>query len=613
MESKVEELRILENKVKQDPRSPKRAAWDDQIHDLREKLNRAKNANVQPVQTKRRELKTNARKLDQDQNSNKTYNTVPKDESLAADLKSAVADYMASIVDADVGAVRAPDSLSENTGLYHSVVQVPIKVDPTVNSGQFRGIVQPILGSLIKPRDYFLALPNESSNNFTIADAFQSNLGGEEIRIDPETIVLNNCSDSQNTYTGTLNIDGSTTNIFPPSATLSGVNNEGYAFYPQGVFDASLGFTPVSSVFVMPSGPKFHTLQMAWGDDAGSWFGPNGAFANAVGTQLLDIVIDVFAFNEVTATNTIVDRVRIQYNQFTGVTLVNQPDTSLLTYVTGSINAPQGNAQFQGFFNATFYTNYYSTSTEIFYMTWEIAQTPLLIAPADIKWRWDVNSTPVGDVLQCDDSILQKYRVTAQKVHFKCTLSDFNNSGEVALNFLQGGAQESLFTVAGGNKLSFESLSNNNLPQRSYAGCLKDGFYGFWVPDNSLDIQLRTYLQSLLYAFPCFAFAGNWTPTGASPGLVTIGYLRIVTNYEYTTVSRIIDTQAQPGTDAYIQAMQGALADIPKVMENPKHKSTLLQILRNIGTGVGTLMNAGRTVVALGRETMGLMNSIGML
>lgn len=590
MENQIESL---ETKLKKDPSNPKAKIWKEQLKGLKAR-------NVDRLgQAKTRDIVAMA------QNTSSTNARVPSD---GGGLLKSIDDYAASVIDADVGAVRTPDSCTENTALYHSVVQIPIQVDPTSNNGFFGGMVQCKLGADSSPIDYFIAIPNGSSNNFAQSSSFISNINGDDIRVDPETSVLISGDLTQNTFYGGAVWPAGINDINYEVTGTSGTNNSGYSFYPAGVFSPQLNFTPTSPVFIVPNGANFHALQIFHGNNVVSFNGGGGILSTSGGSTT--VTLSLRKYDYLTGVDSLVDYFTVNSAWNAATDTYTLPTTNLLRFVNGGLCF---DAIVNTIFSVTFYTEYFAGLNSILYLTINVS-TPELISAMNTTLRWDVGTTAVNSlVAAAPGAILQKYRPVSQKVHFKCTLSDFNNSGQVALNLLQGGAQDTYFSTIGGNKLTFEALSNNNLPLRTYSGKLADGFYGFWVPDNLLDTQLKTYTEQQAYRAPFFAYAGNWTPTGAGAGLVTIGYLRVVTNYEITTVSRLLVTNPQSGTDSLMQAIQGSVAKLPKVMENPTHPNILKSMVSVMAKGAGDLLNIGKGAVMIGKSVGGLLATVGMM
>lgn len=592
----MSEIEILKNKLKQNPNSTKAKAWRDHLASLEGKnlqvLDSAKHRDI--VALARNSSSTNSRIL-----------------SSGPSLASVLEDYAASVLDSDVGAVRTPDSVTENTALYHSVMQIPIRVDPTVNAGAFSGMVTPTLGSDVSTRNFFVAIPNGTSSNYSSSSSFLTTVNGTDIRVDPEAHILLSGASSQNTFGGSAFMPrNSTAAVYFSNIGISGVNNSGFSFTNAGVQNPA-GFTASEPVFIVPSGSWFNAVQL-YLSDPNFAFGPNANWPNTGGNFAVTCQMRNYNF---------VNGLDVALSSWTvstptgGSPTYTAPSGNYFNFVYGSTFNPGNAAAGEGpMLSVVFYTEFTAPANTVNYFSFFVSQSPTLGLDVSLNLRWDVTTTPVTSLAFVDpNAILQKYRVVSQKIHFRCTLSDFNNSGQIALNLLQGSAQDTYFSTIGGNALTFDNLSNNNLPMRTYSGKLSDGFYGYWVPDMLLDVQLRSYADSLAYSLPFFAYAGNWTPTGASPGPVTIGYLRVVTNYEFTTTSRLFTTMPQEGSDALMQAVQSSLAKLPKVMENPTHDKTLKSMVASVGSGVKSVLNFGKDIGAIGKNVGTLLSTVGML
>jgi hypothetical protein len=591
---------------------------DSQIDNLTKKINDHPSDSRRPdwlktlkgLEARNQEILEKARSQDISKlvkNSNST-NSRPRHDSM--DLTAVIEDFSATILDPDVGAVRIPDSLTENTALYHSVVQIPIKVDPTVNNGAFSGMVTPVLGSDISTRNFMIAIPNGASTNYAASSSFVQNVNGADIRVDPEAAVLLNPSLSQNTFAGTTNVPTLGGSVQWNSVGLSGVNNSGFSFSPAGV-PSPAGFTPTVSAYFIPSGAWFNSIQVMYTPGVNA-FGPNVPSSAITGVNGFNMALHDYNF--VTGVDTIISDWHVD-TPLGGTPGYAGPEGNYFRFVYGATVAPPGGPNLQGpLLSVTFYSEWSPPPNHIYYCAFNAYKNPSAGGITPLYLKWDITTSPVSSLaFSSSAAILQKYRPVSQKVHFKCTLSDFNNSGQIAMNLLQGGAQDTYFSTIGGNFLNFDMLSNNNLPMRTYAGKLSEGAYGFWVPDTVLDVQLRTYAESLNYDLPFFAYAGNWTPTGASPGSVTIGYLRVVTNYEFTTVSRLFVTEPQEGSDLLMQAVQSSVAKLPKVMENPRHDRVLKSMVSVMGKGIRDVLSIGKTVGNIGSKVGSLLDAVGKL
>ena len=127
--------------------------------------------------------------------------------------------------------------------------------------------------------------------------------------------------------------------------------------------------------------------------------------------------------------------------------------------------------------------------------------------------------------------------------------------------------------------------------KRFYQGNLAQGSYTYYSPEVLLDLQMRSYSASLEYNYPFIIVSGNYTPPSGSTGQTLIGYLRVITNFEYSTTSTVVVTDSQIGSDAIMGGILSALAQYNRAMENPTHKKSLQNIVRGAGSVVSTLTN----------------------
>ncbi len=108
---------------------------------------------------------------------------------------SVVKHYLMSLVDPKTNQCRVPDAFNRETALVRSitVIDVPIRMDSTTNSGRFSCLIQPHLGALNDISNYAVALVNGNStwpSNFADSGSYEDIVGNFDVRLDPNYTML---------------------------------------------------------------------------------------------------------------------------------------------------------------------------------------------------------------------------------------------------------------------------------------------------------------------------------------------------------------------------------------------------------------------------------------
>jgi hypothetical protein len=127
----------------------------------------------------------------------------------------------------------------------------------------------------------------------------------------------------------------------------------------------------------------------------------------------------------------------------------------------------------------------------------------------------------------------------------------------------------------------------------SYAGPLKTGSYGIWVPVNDYDMLFRRLDDPSRWQLPYIVSAG----TTATPTQLQSIRLRIVANHELVSTSQFYNYDFSPVSIAYIEHASRSLRNFPLVMENPLHVQAIKDALKralDVGSKVASWVTDNR-------------------
>lgn len=180
--------------------------------------------------------------------------------------------------------------------------------------------------------------------------------------------------------------------------------------------------------------------------------------------------------------------------------------------------------------------------------------------------------------------LIEQYRPIAMSAWFQCTASDLQNGGEVSTVLADGSTIDDYYTV--NSNTFYQEYKALAEAQRAYTGKLKDGCYTFWKPFGTNDSSLRQPYRTAnnaddtaeSYNFPAIYISG----ISSSPG-VTIGRIEVITVYEYTTTSRIVEVVDSPVAPGLIEHASTMLTDQSTSMANTEHQTWINELLGVLG------------------------------
>lgn len=552
-------------------------------------------------------------------------------------LELNIAKTISVMLDPDSGPVRLCDDTSSPTAIYKSVQEFTIVADGSKDNGRFTAIIQPTLGSNQTPRAYKNALaiiPASSSGipNFAKSSSFESFVNNIDVRVDPNLTALIQPIISQQTWTGTFPVSNTEALIYQyvgTSVGSSGNNNSNFIHYPATIFSSALGFTPTRPIFKIPPGVYLSSLTLAFNNDAyitgGNWMSTTNYHkinnvvqqtrfslriykisSNATAQPPMTEALDELVLGQIGSTSST--------GTVYGLTSGARNSGAFLKYAMGTMGMPTGSGSSAG-------TDIGSLGSMTNFMVIPYAQDAAYYAEivmenvpqmttlngSFLQFGWVISSTILSDEPIGFDqrSLVQRLRPTAMKCHLMFESPLLTTGGQVASAVLPGSMQSSIFSPSGYGATSYDQLCTYNRKERLYTGALTKSTYAVYAPESIPDWQLKTYPESLAYDYPFIVITGNATFTSGTVGPQVIGRLRVVTCFEYTTVSTVVDTQACLGADQYYSACLQAMSLSGLCHENPAHKKWFQDILKTAGSVVSTLTKVMPSIANV-IETVGM-------
>jgi hypothetical protein len=550
---------------------------------------------------------------------------------LEKQLELNIAKTISVMLDPDSGPVRLCDDVSSPTAVYKSVQEFVITANGAVDNGRFTVVLQPILGSNANPRSYKNGIVKCSSPgpNMAKSVAYTNFVDNVDVRVDPNLLGLMQPVVSQNTWSGTFPVSNTAalTDQHPTVTFTNGNNNSGFVACPSGSYSEALGFVPTRPLFKIPAGIWYSTILMNYFTTGfqGSWMNINNFHKIISQTQITQFSLRVYKIaygsGSMPALTSAMDLLQLKMTGSaigTGTieSIIQDPlyTGNIFKYATGGMGMPTGasssaNNDVGVVGNLEHYMVIPYSDDSAYYCEILMDNSPHMttLNGNNQQFFWNITSSilssePVG---YDSRSLVQKLRPTAMKAHLIFEAPTLTTGGSVASCVFPGSMQNTVFSSEGYAATSYEKIATYNRKDRLYVGPLTKSTYAIYAPEIALDWQLKTYPESLSYNYPFVVVSGNATFTAGTTGDVIIGRLRVVTCFEYSTVSTIVDTEPCLGSDNYYSATLQAVSMSGLCHENPEHKSWFQNILKSAGTVVSTLT---KVLPAIGSviETVGL-------
>lgn len=537
-------------------------------------------------------------------------NLAPKPDTVENALEMNIAKTLSVILEPDSGPVRYPDSISDPTATYKSIMEFPIHADTTQNNGRFTVIVQPILGSTHAPAYYKVGYVDCSQTNPDLGnpDSYITYQASNDLRIDPNLSILlgGNAVDVSYILTSPSTTTLSANNAFDLESA-AGINYDGFGVYSPTSY-AGLNFAPTHTLIKIPVGQYAFSCISACNTAGAQWNTVNNyqKIANISTNNYSSLHLNaLWLADDATGMPTASDVIDSFTLGWTGSpSSAGTPQGP--TILNGSVFSIDSNGQMVGsvtgntatvgsdlgpIFN--FNINLNIPQKEGYSVVFGIlSQFPVMqnaYAQGYIhNFRFTKTQLLGLSPSYNGSGLIQRIRPTAMKAHLKFTASPLTLGGNIASSILPGTYQKKVFSSDGFANTSYEAISQINRVNKKYEGELTKGTYVFWAPEQMLDYQMYTYGNTLTYQYPFVVITGNLSSTAGATSQV-FGRVRIVTCFEYFTTSNVVETRSELGADNYMQGVLAALSTQSLCHENPTHKNFFKSMLESAGKVVSTI------------------------
>lgn len=527
------------------------------------------------TKTVNRAINQNQRMLTQRINSIKTTNVPVK-----------YVNYMHQLMNPESYLTHCPDDVVLPTGLYKSIKNYTITVDPAAN-GQFSIVVQPKIGSNLQT-DFF-------GSNVLI----QKPNGLPNIPID-------------NTYWDNYT-DPVADEMFSPDSSLYGI--AAASMRPTGSFFLSGGLPSSGSGGPYVVDPKSN-INLNWVGMSQPFTLQAGSMTDGTAVAPIPVTFansngyDISAFGglsgwydvTVGVVNTNTSALNVGLNQSLYFVEINRDFSAPSGYLrstTGNLDAYQGVFASPNRWSpfsvgaATTPFDWLSTVTAVNQqslgtITWRvnldeskyyaIFQNLSLTAAIGINSIYlTVQIHSLNDATEfAQNTLVQNIRPIAQSVLCSFVAPPGFVNGTLAIANLPIGSTSDW--IAGTDR-SYSTLTSGTYPLSMYVGAANKGAYTFWIPGDSNARELKTYSDHCSTDYGSVVIVGNVNSNAINSAFVAFS-MRVVTIYEYTTTKRLLSPVACLGDLSTFSKIIGFLADNERAFENPTHLKRLLDIAK---------------------------------
>lgn len=186
---------------------------------------------------------------------------------------------------------------------------------------------------------------------------------------------------------------------------------------------------------------------------------------------------------------------------------------------------------------------------------------------------------------------LEKFRIVSQSGLLTYMGNVLTMAGQISSVLYRGGMPAGYAGIS-----DYTSVAEH---PRSFNGTLIDGSYGYFEPQDHVDMSFRTVMGIIDFRRPYLIYSGIFSDLAG----VTNGQIRarIVTIVEFTSTAQIFGTLNGPVHPDWIVACMTLLAEIPNVMENGKHLDRLNAYLKKLPGAVkkiATFLYSNRKEIA---------------
>lgn len=503
-------------------------------------------------------------------------------DKIKQDLEPKYAKYALAVMDPDNHLSKLPDSYNSPTALYKSVQVIPIRIDFTNNpNGDFAIYVKPNIGTIV---------PSNSSYQIAVSKPNPTNL------LEMTSANYNFYSDPQATmfYSG-LNgqwavehaFSGNTYGVIPAVWTSNVVFHTGSSDstptsalatttcpiitedIPESA-TAGSGFSYDTKTMRIPSGGtgyiRCYRNLSGWYMISNYCYYPGGSLV--VGQK------NYFMFaSDITATS-----FKPLYLIASASTAYQDPSLTNDNFfiVNNDLRPVNSQAVTQGIlWRCNFYYKFESSKNYYFSGAFATSNT----TPDADSCLMNTTFTKVNPPgsLEDDSLLIPKLRPVAMSALLTNVTPNLYKGGVIGClsaitgeskYFDQPDSSQNLQTIAGMTTLNADESGRckSSMPAAK-------GAYAFWLPyQNVSQTDLVSVNQLNSQDYGGIAFSGNVTGTAGSTTASTVFFLRVVTLFEYTTTTRLIETRAFSGETNKMQAVLSKIYSNKSIIfENPMH------------------------------------------
>jgi len=431
---------------------------------------------------------------------------------------------------------RVPDSFARPTMNPRSVqvIEVPVVINGTPDSGRFAMSVSPHLGSIAAPEQYKVAMVDATTptgwpgNDALDPAIYVTSVQSNDIRLDPFVQQLTQ-----------------------PEMGSSVIYNDG----------GHVGVTTTAPFGASPQYDAGYNLDVGYAISGGfgNFYPPPGQYTF------------VFMFSTIDPTGDMTPNLQ----QFNGAQLTQEffqisVDTTCCA-IGGYLYIPQLSAS-NGYLQPGFRCG--------------VAVTGIT---TDLNSSLFITSTftdTTGIGVSYNNGDMTGYRPVAMSVLATYVGPELTNGGIICTSLLASGAAKSGYFQSNNNLGNFRNWENLSKTPGSYNGPLKDGTYCWWTFQSQDDYRILSPDDILTKVVPTIMVSGQWQP---GPGAATGAILRleIVTIYEGVTESLLYEQKYLPGSQAIMDRVFRLLSSEPHAMANAAHIDWINSIKKALGKVIG--------------------------
>lgn len=585
----LRQINILEDKIRLQPKSPKRKIWEAQLASLRNKMKSGGpwTAPLAPPSVGDIDYKIVAPKIYDAQSAAASY---LEDDEIA--MKSVL-----NFLNPDTKQYRFPDSVTNPTNLLRSIREYLIyaNFDGSPDAGRWSFAVQPSIGSLTDLTQFAVAIVDSSTawpSDVYNPGSYVSSSNGQDPRLDSTLLEL--LQSKTGAYCATLSVAIGYTTLLNqhdgyllnpannPNVLLQSLKIEFTNLGPTATFNGTGGPVTVRNAAVYNIPPGTYNFQMSLESL------PEPASG---GAQTSIMAID-------------------ENNVLLGYITNGVTPTSVGYFATNSRTLSNANTSFSG---TTTETVLESTSVNIrirpgvrivptYFLS--VATTLTLINSYVL-----INSVVDSSLASFDNSqMVSTLRPLGMSCLFTNILPDLYAGGNLVAYSAPSGDVRNIYgqnnSLAVAQK--WEQLALLNKGNLMYDGPQKDGTFVFTQPWSEADLLLRTPDDFQAHAYQGIIVSGQVSAGASLTGVQAIGRLRVVTTYEYVTDSPIFTPKSLVGNGLESGKVLSFLSATQHALPNNKHLAYLNKV---VDTG-GKILKTAETAMPVLLKGLSALSSM---